>query len=278
MTESSNTRQLEPLLAFVASLVGLGFVYVGWIRTAVAIVLGPLAVLVLFGWLRFIFHPAFLYLLAGLLVFIFAMHLIVPTVIAVRHKQAPNPWYNRWWLYVVWIVAGMVLAELNYAYRPAVTGYNIFRAPSVSMSPTLLPGDMFITDTWRFRKHPPVYGEIVVFNAEGGMVFVKRLIGLPGDRIEIRNAVVYRNGESLHEPYLHAPRVDAPYGRDVDALQLGPTEYYVLGDNRDNSNDSRRFGPVDASQLHGRAEYIWFSITADGIQWNRFPKFLAEQQ
>src|SRR6202030_779220 len=118
---------------------------------------------------------------------------------------------------------------------------------------------LFMVDTWRYKHHPPAIGEIVVFERPGwvGVKYVKRIVGLSGDVIEGREGVLYRNGKAVSEPYTHALVSYDSYGRDFGPIEVSPGNMFVLGDFRDNSLDSRKWGPMAISQLHGRAQFVW---------------------
>lgn len=99
----------------------------------------------------------------------------------------------------------------------------------------------------------PDYGDIVVLHGEGqkthGSDYIKRIIGKPGDRLEITDGVVYRNGELLDEPYAY---YDPDYHGQTEITQLivlGEDEYLVMGDNRYHSSDGRVFGPISRSEM-----------------------------
>jgi signal peptidase I len=131
-----------------------------------------------------------------------------------------------------------------------------FYIPSPSMQPTLRPRDRVIVDKLRYRFSDPHRGDVVVFdkpaNAGGSAQvknLVKRVIAVPGDEIEARQGVVYRNGQVLQEPYLPPATVTT----DIARQRLEPDRYWVMGDNRVVSEDSRLFGPVPRSDLLGRA-------------------------
>ncbi len=101
--------------------------------------------------------------------------------------------------------------------------------------------------------HPPRPGDVIVFRypLDPQRDFVKRVIGVPGDTVEIRRGVVYVNGKALDEPYVTAPSIDTMAQRTV-----GPDEYFVLGDNRRASNDSRDWGPVPLKNIIGK---VWMT-------------------
>jgi signal peptidase I len=105
----------------------------------------------------------------------------------------------------------------------------------------------------RYLFHAPRRGEVVVFDPPfaGGDDLIKRVIGVPGDRVQVRDGRVFVNGRALAEPYLLG--TDTPCaGRWCD-VTLGPDEYFVMGDNRINSSESRFFGPVKGHAIIGKA-------------------------
>ena len=106
------------------------------------------------------------------------------------------------------------------------------------------------TDETLFAFHQPRRGEVIIFRfpRDPSRDFVKRVIGVPGDRVEIRRGQVYVNGIALDEPY-----ITRPDSRTVDETRVGPGSYYVLGDNRGVSQDSRDWGTVPVENIIGRA-------------------------
>lgn len=114
-------------------------------------------------------------------------------------------------------------------------------------------------DRGRYLFHAPRRGEVVVFEPpipnRGDRDFIKRVIGVPGDRIELREEQVYVNGEPLAEPYLNGGRTTC-FGQYCD-VTLPPDHYFVMGDNRNNSSDSRFWGPVPGDKIIGKALLIY---------------------
>ena len=119
-----------------------------------------------------------------------------------------------------------------------------------SMEPNLSPFQRLIVDKLTYHFRAPERNDIVVLELpDVSDLLVKRIVALPGESIEIDNGEVYVNGVRLDEPFL----------RDLGhvsmaRVRLGPLQYFVMGDNRDNSNDSRTFGPVMREQVVGR---VW---------------------
>lgn len=126
-----------------------------------------------------------------------------------------------------------------------------------SMFPTFKDGEYVLTDKVTYRTRKPIYGDVIVFRApiNENFDFIKRVIGIPGDRVMVSGGKVYVNGNPLPETYLPSEYTTAP-GK---FLQQG-TEYIVpegsvfaMGDNRDHSSDSRDWGPVPDQNIIGRA-------------------------
>jgi len=133
------------------------------------------------------------------------------------------------------------------ALRPVARG---FAVESVSMEPTLVEGQqIWVEHISQAVGRDLARGDIVVFQAWGqDKPFVKRVVGLPGETVEVRDGRVSVDGVSLDEPYLQR----LPGGPD-DTRTLGADEVYVLGDNRANSADSRTYGPLPLRAVMGRA-------------------------
>ena len=127
--------------------------------------------------------------------------------------------------------------------------------PSSSMEPTLQINDRLIIEKVSYHFHKPERGDIVVFSPTAALkaqnfhdAFIKRVIGLPGDKVEVKNGLVYVNGKVLAENYI-AEQPNYAFG----PVTVPPDQYLVLGDNRNNSYDSHAWGFVPRENLIGRA-------------------------
>jgi len=141
---------------------------------------------------------------------------------------------------------------------PAVVVDGVSMVPSLQNTEHLLENrlayrSITIGGTKHYLFHPPKRGDIVVINPPiaHDKPFIKRIIGLPGDTILIRDSNVMVNGVALHETNISAPPTYT-YPTDGRAYTLGPDEYFVLGDNRNASEDSHFFGPIHSSAIMGK--------------------------
>ena len=131
-----------------------------------------------------------------------------------------------------------------------------------SMFPNMLDGEYLLTDKLSYRLGKPDRGDIVVFAAPPNPSedYIKRIIGLPGESVLIRDGKVYINGSELRESYLPDSLITSA-GQSLSEgseMVLADDEYFVLGDNRPNSSDSRRWGPVKRKKLVGRAWVVYW--------------------
>ncbi|MGK2857121.1 MAG: signal peptidase I [Thermoanaerobaculia bacterium] len=139
----------------------------------------------------------------------------------------------------------------------------VYRVPSRSMEPALEPGDQVVVT--HLGGTLPRRGDVVVFEDDDGRAWIKRVIGLPGDSVVVEGAHVSVNGTTLTEPWAGAPSADA---RATHLVPAG--HYFVMGDNRANSDDSRAWGFVAGEAIVGRARLICWSRAERGpVRWGR---------
>ena len=153
-------------------------------------------------------------------------------------------------------------------------GIRAYRMPSDAMAPSILVGDWFWAQV--LRPSDVRHGTIVIFRSPVGHTSaVKRVIGMPGDRLAMKAGVLTINGRVPQEPYLDSLG-DCGGAPDSSRRNWGPVviptaEFFVLGDNRDCSIDSRQFGPVARDSLKAQPWMVYFSYDADDlrIRWDR---------
>lgn len=220
--------------------------------------------------------------------------------------------------YKEWVEPFLIAAIVALFIRQFVV--EAFKIPSGSMIPTLTIGDHLLvnkfiygpripfTDTRIFTWKEPKRGEIIVFKypENESKNFIKRIVGLPGDKIEIKKGILFINDQPVPiiaegpleekeqgagSPYYEKPRLfkeqlgsvkhDIIYLRDQSGYDFGPKlvpaeSVFVMGDNRDNSQDSRVWGFVKFEKILGRALIIYWSWDGDGrwVRWERLGKLI----
>ncbi len=179
--------------------------------------------------------------------------------------------------YVEIVVTAVVLALIVRAL--IVQSYHI---PSESMEDTLLKGDFLFANKfiygarvpvvdWRFPAvREPREGDIVIFKfpGDGKTDYIKRCVAVEGQTVELRGTKLYVEGEEVKEEYAKYAHGDRR-GRDYGPFVVPEDHIFVMGDNRDNSYDSRFWGPLNKKYLRGQALFIYFSIDY-GKKWLRF--------
>ncbi len=179
-----------------------------------------------------------------------------------------------------------------------------FKIPSASMEPTLLIGDHVLANRLIYGIRVPISGKIIIpishpkdgdvvifrWPKDRSIYFIKRCVGVPGDVLEMKNKVLYRNGKRIKEPYvIHTDPHIYPRNTTISMfktlwgsrdnwgpVKVPPHEYFMMGDNRDNSYDSRYWGFVPENDIVGKAFIIYGSWTFHPfkIRFNRFFKLI----
>lgn len=166
----------------------------------------------------------------------------------------------------------VMLAILYGVYTFFLTGAAIVGAV---MEPTLQNGQQLLVSRATYLLSPPQRGDVVVLRDPlgSGRIITRRVIGLPGEKIEVRGRQVIVNNRPLNEPYVSAPIIVGDSMTSVVSLQLGDDEVYVLADNRLSLNDSRTWGPIKLDAVVGRAWLIYWPPNSIGaIRHERYPE------
>ncbi|HEU4963509.1 MAG TPA: signal peptidase I [Bacilli bacterium] len=178
-------------------------------------------------------------------------------VVESQETTKPKKKNNEAWEWIKALVVAVILALLIRQFL-----FAIFMVDGESMWPTLNNTERLVVNKIVYDLHKPEYNDIIVFKYPGDTTkdYVKRVIGLPGDTIEIKDYKVYRNGEELHESFIAEPTSVG----EGNTYKVPEGTMFVMGDNRNHSKDSREatvsYVPFDL--LIGRAEVVWWPFSA----------------
>lgn len=242
-------------------LAGAALVWGPWPRLALCLFLLPLGVYVYF--------------------------LIDAMVTARRSREYRLKRYNRWYVYLLVFLAAYGITSLT-AVLVRSDFAQSFHMPSNSLEPTILPGDHFTVDKTAYRSRDPERGDLVMFESieQPGVLILKRIVGLPGERLEFRDKRLFIDGKLHSEPYVEHrdPTIFPALSlseqmrlRDNQTATVPEGSYFLLGDNRDMSYDSRFFGAVPRESIlgGGRMVVYWSRDPNSGdVRWERIGKVL----
>lgn len=313
MDEATSSALISRRVPWRAALLGvatagLGQLYCGQPLRAIA--LHTLSIAGVFIALRGFFVPIKPWNIVAPLTTLFIIWLLVLGDAVRCAWRAPVNYrlkaYNRWYVYLLILVLVGVGQE---AFIPIVKNrfMQAFKIPTSSMLPTVMRGDRLLVDKRAYLERSPVRGDLVAFRnpASRSEIFLHRVIAVSGDVLKIEDKKVYINGVALVEPYAQfqghtsmpvrddfppTPSVletqhaglDAAWAREManficdDGLHVPPDFFFVMGDNRDNSWDSRFWGFVPREDILGKARVVYFSWNPDarGVRWDRIGEVL----
>jgi signal peptidase I len=200
------------------------------------------------------------------------------------------------WEYVKAVLTALVLALIIRAFV-----VQAFTIPSGSMIPTLLVGDYILVNKFLlgspvdlpftninlFRMpglRRPHKGDVIVFKfpVDPSKDFIKRVVAVEGDKIEARDKVIYVNGVPANEPFMrHTDNFVLPNRDNFGPIEIPKDKFFCMGDNRDNSRDSREWGFVDIKDVRGKALIVYFSkdtsyplLRVDKIRFDRIGRLI----
>ncbi|HUI76234.1 MAG TPA: signal peptidase I [Candidatus Acidoferrum sp.] len=166
----------------------------------------------------------------------------------------------RTWTRDLFIAIGLALIIIVFLYQPV-------KVEGTSMAPLLSDQERIFINKFVYRFEPIERGDVVVFwyPLDRSKSFIKRVIALPGETVEIRQGIVCVNGKTLPEPYVPAKYEDMT---DFGPVKVPRQMYFVMGDHRISSNDSRIFGPVARRFIYGRAVFAYWPMDHFGTLYS----------
>lgn len=269
VTQETQFKPRRPVWAAIMSffVTGLGQVYNGQWKKGI----GFMAVEFLLGLSMFVMWDDFVSFLLCMSILIGFNLFVAGEAFASALKRTeyiPGP-SNRWQIYGIFLLTGLAIGS-GFDMVLADNYYKTYKAPSESMLPTIEVGDHFMAEV--LGDAPIERGDVVIFKLpeDENVDFVKRVVGLPGDTIEVRDQVVYVNGQILEESYVqHVETTMIPTRDNFGPTTIPSGEYFVMGDNREKSHDSRFFGPVKREKIMCRAKYIYFPGDINKRGWSK---------
>ncbi len=162
----------------------------------------------------------------------------------------------RAWARDLVIALSLAMVIIVFFYQPV-------KVEGTSMAPLIHDQERIFINKFVYRFEPIARGDVVVFwyPLDRSKSYIKRVIGLPGETVEIRKGRVFVNSKRLNETYV--PPQYADYG-DFGPIQVPEHSYFVMGDHRAMSNDSRIFGPVESSYIYGKAVFVYWPMNQFG--------------
>ena len=180
-----------------------------------------------------------------------------PSAIVIPPVSQPSTTHSfrnevRVWTRDLLIAIGLALVIIVFLYQPV-------KVEGTSMAPLLSDQERIFINKFVYRFEPIERGDVVVFwyPLDHSKSFIKRVVGLPGEEVEIRQGIVYVNGAALEEPYVPPQYEDLS---DYGPKRVPHDSYFVMGDHRISSNDSRVFGPVASRFIYGRAVFAYWPV------------------
>jgi signal peptidase I len=158
----------------------------------------------------------------------------------------------RSWTRDLAVSLGLAIVVMIFLYQPV-------KVEGTSMNPLLSDQERIFINKFIYRFEPIERGDVVVFwyPLDRSKSFIKRVVGLPGETVEIRMGRVYINGEDLTDQFVPSTYLD---GSNYTPRKIPDSEYFVMGDHRDSSNDSRVFGPVQRPFIYGKAVFAYWPV------------------
>lgn len=252
-----NSNKREPLLAFVFSVLmtGLGQLYIGQARKCILLVVLQASIIFIFAVTGYNSTLYGFWLFITLMISVHAYSAISAFIVAYNQRSYSLKKYNRSTYYVGSWLFFAILSELILSARGTILGYESYQIPSGSMTPTISIGDYILVDT---RSKSPRVGDVIVYK-NNGISYVKRVAAIETDKISISGGNIILNDKNIGNLSAASGKTTEEYSLTMNEITIDRGEIFLLGDNRDYSNDSRFTGSISSTQIIGTVTGIWLS-------------------
>ena len=243
-------KVISALITFILSffILGLGLVAYNKTKYALAMVCTAYSALALICWTNLIETPAALFCFLLFIALIQVASALFSAFITFSEKSREYSKIKAWIKATVFGGVTIPLLVVVFLNKSDLFGYDIYFIPSPSMAPELLPGDYILINSKKYINSPPKKGDIALFKhpKDNSKVFIKRVVGISGEKLGVTKNII------------------RPLDKDTETskyrvFNIEPDYYFVAGDNRQFSRDSRHWGPVHKDKFIGSAIYIWLS-------------------
>ncbi len=266
------SKKRNPIIASFLAIIGpgLGQIYNGQIKKGITFYFVSYLLLFLLPLtgLQYRFYGLLLFVGVGILFVLYIMG--DGLIVALKTKEVTLKWYNRWYFYLLFALLTIGVSSITEDFvENKILGIKTYKVSVGTMMPSLMSGDRIMVNQKHYKSNKPQRGDIVVFKypKDPSREFIKRIVAVGGDVIKSKNKVIYVNAKPINEPYIQL----SDTGNNLEQRDnFGPHfipkgKLFVMGDNRDQSYDSRFFGFVGIEKLRGKALYIYWSKNKNRI-------------
>ncbi len=265
-------KKRNPVLALLLSIFdpGLGQIYNGQLGKSIAFYFVGYLLLILLSLTGLQYNFLGLLVVLGIGILFVLCIMGDALIVAVKRKEIALKRYNRWYFYLIFALLTIVISSITDDFvKNKILGIKAYKMPGGSMMPSLMIGDHIMVNLKYYKNNKPQRGDILVFKypEDPSREFIKRIVAVGGDVIEGKNKVIYVNDKLINEPYIQLSNTKNKLEqRDTFGPYVIPKrKFFVMGDNRDQSYDSRFFGFVGIEELGGKALYVYWSKNKDRI-------------
>ncbi len=274
-------RKLWISILFTFLSIGLGHIYAGYAKRGIVLYISQyllvfICYLILLNFLSI--ASLIVILILGLMYFVFCLvdviKLTKENTVSYESKK-----YNRWYVYVLLLLVIFLIPQPIFSETVKNNIFQAYKIPADSMKPTLLIGDRIFVKTDFASKSNVKRFDLIVFpfTQNPSKDFVKRIIAVEGETIEIKNKKILINDIPIKETYgIHTDSRIIPKRDNMNSIKVPEGSLFVMGDNRDNSHDSRFWGFVKASDVIGKVYSVYWSWDKEKneVRWNRIGQII----